>query len=169
MGEINVKIYARVSSEEQNVDQQAEYLKKWAERNTYNEDKINIIGIVKDTERGSIPLAQRRKFKKLLEKGVLEGFSILIFNLDRFTRYWYDEAYLEKLFRDNWERCKLISASESIDLMTATGRAMFRFKMVVNCLMPEDMREKQVVGIERAKREGKYKGGKIGRQWANKN
>jgi DNA invertase Pin-like site-specific DNA recombinase len=168
MGAINVKIYARVSTADQNVDQQASYLEKWAERNTYNEDRINLIGTVKDTERGSIPLEQRKKFKKLLEEGVAEGFSILIFNLDRLTRYWYDEAYLEKLFRDNWEKCKLISASESIDLSNATGRAMFRFKMVVNCLMPEDMREKQVVGIERAKKEGKYKGGKIGRQWANK-
>lgn len=161
---INVKIYARVSTEDQNVDQQADYLEKWVERNTHNGDRINLIGIVKDKEKGSIPLEERKKFKKLLEEGVAEGFSILIFNLDRLTRYWYDEAYLEKLFRDNWRKCKLISASEAIDLSNAQGRAMFRFSMVVNCLMPEAMREKQVIGIERAKKEGKFKGGKPGRR-----
>lgn len=164
MGEINVKIYARVSTDDQNVDQQAEYLKKWVERNTYNGDKINLIGIVKDKEKGSIPLKERKKFENLLDEGVAKGFSILILHLDRFTRYWYDEAYLEKLFRDNWRKCKLISASEAIDLSNAQGRAMFRFSMVVNCLMPEAMREKQVIGIERAKKEGKFKGGKPGRR-----
>jgi len=35
---------------------------------------------------------------------------------------------------------------------------MFRVKMAVSCYMPEDMREKQRIGIARAKAEGKYKG-----------
>ncbi len=42
---------------------------------------------------------------------------------------------------------------------------MFRIKMAVQCYMPEDMFEKQKVGIERAKAEGKFKGGKRGRTW----
>ena len=42
---------------------------------------------------------------------------------------------------------------------------MFRIKMAVGCYMPEDMREKQIIGIERAKLEGKYKGGSKGRTW----
>ena len=42
---------------------------------------------------------------------------------------------------------------------------MFRIKMAVNCHMPEDMLEKQAIGIARAKKEGKYKGGKVGRKW----
>jgi DNA invertase Pin-like site-specific DNA recombinase len=31
--------------------------------------------------------------------------------------------------------------------------------------MPEDMKEKQKIGIARAKKQGKYKGGKSGRHW----
>ena len=42
---------------------------------------------------------------------------------------------------------------------------MFRIKMAIGCYMPEDMREKQKIGIARAKAEGKYKGGKKGRSW----
>ena len=51
-----------------------------------------------------------------------------------------------------------------MDLSNAAGRLMFRMKMAVGCYMSENMREKQVVGIERAKKEGKYKGGR-GRPW----
>jgi DNA invertase Pin-like site-specific DNA recombinase len=52
--------------------------------------------------------------------------------------------------------------SDEINLSNASGRAMFRMKMIMNCYMPEDMREKQVIGIDRAKREGKFKGRKKG-------
>jgi hypothetical protein len=45
-----------------------------------------------------------------------------------------------------------------MDLSTASGRLMFRMKMAVSCYMPEDMRE--VAGIERAKKEGKYRYGR---------
>ena len=39
---------------------------------------------------------------------------------------------------------------------------MFRVRMAVCCLMPEDMKEKQKIGIERARAEGKYLGRKRG-------
>jgi len=34
--------------------------------------------------------------------------------------------------------------------------------MAIHCFMPEDMREKQKVGIERARKQGKYLGRKPG-------
>jgi DNA invertase Pin-like site-specific DNA recombinase len=37
--------------------------------------------------------------------------------------------------------------------------------MVMACFMPEQLRERQRVGIERAKKEGKMRGGKKGRKW----
>jgi len=158
---MKVAIYSRVSTDDQNVNQQVEYLKNFCKK-LYYEPEI----IVKDTESGRLPLLERKKFNKLLDDALKMRIPILIYNLDRLTRNWDDVTMIEKHFRDNWDVSKLISTSDSIDLSSASGRMMFRIKMAVSCYMPEDMREKQQIGIERARREGKYKGGKIGRRWA---
>lgn len=152
---MKVAIYARVSTEDQNVIQQVNYLKDWAQKQGHIIDKI-----VMDTESGTIPLTDRKKFRKLLDTCVSE--AILIFNLDRLTRNWDDVTLIERHFREKWENTKLISTNESIDLSNASGRLMFRMKMVFTCYMPEDMKEKQKIGIERAKKQGKYKGRKKG-------
>jgi len=157
----NAAIYVRVSTEEQNVEQQANHLKEWCNRNGYK-----VIKIIKDTESGRLNLIERKKFHKLLEAsktGIYD--AIVIFNIDRLTRNWDDVTLIERHFRENWETCKLKSISDSIDLSNASGRLLFRMKMAFSCYMPEDMREKQRVGIDRAKAEGKYKGGKKGRKW----
>jgi len=155
---MNVALYARVSTEDQNVDQQVEYLKQWCKKQCYHIERI-----VKDNESGRLNLNERKCFKRLLDKSLNDGFdAIVIYNLDRLTRNWDDVTFIEKHFRENWGRCKLISTSDSIDLSTSSGRLMFRLKMAVSCFMPEDMREKQRIGIERAKRQGKYKGRKKG-------
>ena len=149
---IKVAIYCRVSTEDQNVNQQVLYLKDWCLKQGYD-----VIQVIKDEESGTKPLIERKKFKKLLENSKNSKYnSIVIYNIDRLTRNWDDVVFIEKHFRESWNVCKLISASDNIDLSNASGRAMFRVKMVFNCFMPEDMREKQKIGIERAKREGKY-------------
>ena len=158
---MKISIYARVSTDEQNVKQQVEYIKEWCIKQDHQ-----IVKTVADEESGRLPLTKRRKFLKLLEESKKGNFqAIVIFNLDRLTRNWYDETLIEKHFKDNWDKCKLISISDSIDLSTSSGRLMFRIKMAVQCYMPEDMFEKQIIGIARAKKQGKYKGGKKGRRW----
>ena len=108
---------------------------------------------------------ERKKFLKLLKETKENKYDIvLIFNLDRLTRNYYESIEIEKHFR-YLNNCKLISISEDINLNTATGRIMFRMKMALSCFFVEDMFEKQKVGIERAKDEGKYTGGKRGRSW----
>ena len=159
-GRMKVALYARVSTEDQNVEQQANFLVEWCNKHNYL-----IFSSVKDEESGRLPLLERKKFKKLLEDSLVTNNyeAIIIYNLDRLTRNWDDVTYIEKHFRDNWGKVRLISTSDSIDLSNASGRMMFRIKMSVSCFMPEDMREKQKIGIERAKAEGKYKGGTLGR------
>jgi site-specific DNA recombinase len=158
---MKVAIYARVSTDDQNVKQQAAYIINWCQKQGYEVTLQTL-----DEESGTLPLTERIKFKKLLTNtsGIFE--AIIIYNLDRLTRNWDDVTYIEKHFRDSWNNCKLISTSDSIDLSNASGRMMFRIKMAVSCYMPEDMREKQRIGIDRAQKEGKYVGGKKGRSWA---
>lgn len=156
---MKVALYCRVSTEEQNVKQQLDYLTKYALAKGFE-----VVKRIGDTESGSLPLHERKAFKKLLEQ-YTDYDALVVYNLDRLTRNWDDVTLIEKHFREHWSICKLISASDSIDLSIASGRLMFRIKMAIQCYMPEDMREKQRIGIERAKLEGKYKGGKPGRTW----
>lgn len=133
-------------------------MKNWSEKNN-----IEIGKVVCDIESGTIPLIERKKFKRLLEQSLKDDSDgILIMNLDRLTRNWEDVVFIERYFNENWECCQLVSTSDEIDLSNASGRLMFRIKMAVCCFMPEDMREKQRIGIDRAKRQGKYKGRKKG-------
>lgn len=161
----NMALYARVSTEDQNVKQQMDTLKKWAKKNDYKISKV-----IMDTESASKPLKERRRFLRLIEEtkqGKIDGVGIL--NLDRLTRNWEDVVFIEKHFREMWSTCKLVSISDEINLKNANGRFMFRIKMAFCCFMPEDMREKQIIGIERAKRQGKYKGRKPGAKNKEKN
>lgn len=147
-------IYARVSTDKQDVDQQANYCQEWAKKQGHD-----VIWTIKDKQSGRSPLTERPRFLKLLSKEYnFEYDAVLVYNLDRLTRNWDDVTMIEKFFRENWESDKLISCSDSIDLSNASGRLMFRIKMATNCYMPEDMREKQKIGIERAKKQGKFKG-----------
>jgi DNA invertase Pin-like site-specific DNA recombinase len=45
---------------------------------------------------------------------------------------------------------------------------MFRVKLAMNSFYVENLIEKIRISVERAKKEGKYKGGKKGRTWKRK-
>lgn len=152
---MNVTLYARVSTVDQNVNQQMQELRKWAIRNEHR-----IVKEVWDEESGTIPLLDRKKFIDVLDNP--KGEALIVFNLDRLSRYWADEPVLETYFIKSWDKYKLISLHDEINLDHANGRLMFRIKFAVNCQYVEDMKEKQGVGIQRAKEEGKYTGRKKG-------
>jgi DNA invertase Pin-like site-specific DNA recombinase len=153
---MRLDLYGRVSTEkEQNVQQQIQHLRNWAIKNGHQ-----IASETFDEQSGRVEVEQREKFMNLINNP--KGDALLIVNLDRLTRNWNSVTFIEKHFRDNWDKYKLISTSDEINLKNANGRFMFRVKMAMNCYMPEDMLEKQVIGIERAKKEGKYLGRKKG-------
>lgn len=144
-------IYARVSSEDQNVQQQIMALRQWVLKNGHE-----ISSEIQDKQSGRVPLEDRKDFLNLINNK--KGEALLVYNLDRLTRNWDSVTFIEKHFREDWQNYKLVSTADEINLSTASGRAMFRMKMVMTCYMPEDMLEKQKIGIERAKAEGKFKG-----------
>lgn len=159
---MKVRLYARVSTTHQDVDQQMIYLRQWARRNEHM-----IIDEILDTESGTIPLLQRVQFKYALDNP--KGDAMVVVNLDRLSRNWYDENELEKYFAEG--EYKLISVKDEVNLSNANGRLMFRIKFAINCNMVEDMKEKQNIGIARAKKEGKFKGrpkGAMGKSKAEK-
>src|SRR4030042_3082484 len=100
MSKLIVDLYARVSTEDQNVKQQMEHLKEWAKKNGYTVCKV-----ILDTESGIKPLVERKRFLRLLDESK-DGLSnaMCIVNLDRLTRNWEDVVFIEKHFRENWIR-----------------------------------------------------------------
>jgi len=154
---MKLDLYARVSTNDQDVDQQMNYLRQWCVKNS-----IKIGKEVYDKQSGKVDLEQRKDFLDLLENPSLNSKGLLILNLDRLTRNWDSVVFLEKHFRKCWDKYKLFSTADEINLSNASGRLMFRIKLAVTCHMPEDMLEKQTIGIARAKAEGKFKGRKKG-------
>ncbi len=148
---MKLDLYARTSTTSQDVNNQMNYLRQWCVKNNHQ-----IIHEVWDQQSAKIDLEDRRLFKELLDNPKGEG--MLILNLDRLTRNWDSVTFLERYFRENWDCYKLISTADEINLSNAAGRLMFRIKLAVNCHMPEDMLEKQAIGIKKAKDEGKFKG-----------
>ena len=148
---MRLDLYARVSTEDQNVLQQIQTLRQWAVRNNH------VISCeVQDKQSGKVPLEERDKFLSLLNNP--KGDAMLVLNLDRMTRNWDSVTFIEKHFRESWNTYKLISTTDEINLSTANGRLMFRIQLAINCNMPEQMLEKQAIGIARAKAEGKFMG-----------
>jgi DNA invertase Pin-like site-specific DNA recombinase len=150
---MKLDLYARVSTQDQDVNQQMIYLRQWCVKNNHK-----IVNEIYDKQSGKVELEEREHFRNLLENPKGEG--LLVLNLDRLTRNWDSVTFIEKHFREN--KYKLLSTGDEINLNSASGRMMFRIKLAVNCHMPEDMLEKQCIGIARAQKEGKFKGRKKG-------
>ncbi len=145
-------IYARISTnkEKQNIQQQIDYDRKWALRNEYN-----IVKVFKDEKTGKT--TDRRGYQRML-KYLAENpsVSLIVQDTDRLTRDFYDGVELEKFIRKH--KIDLVSISENVDLNTPNGRFMFRIKSAMNCFYVENLVQKIKVGVERAKKEGKFTG-----------
>jgi DNA invertase Pin-like site-specific DNA recombinase len=144
-------IYCRVSTDDQNIDQQRALLVEYCNKNNH------IFRSYMD-EAVSGKIEDRPQWQKLIadcERGEFE--AILVVKADRITRtlkyalWFYDWLQAHKNVR-------LISLYDSINFDTPDGYFVF----MLNCLLSE--RELLVnqwrmrIGIERAKKEGKYKG-----------
>lgn len=149
-------IYGRISTdrEKQNIKQQIEYCKNNAKRMNFK-----VIKVFKDTKTGKTD--KRTGWKNLLKYlKQNKGIALIVQDTDRLTRNFYDGVKFEKFIIEN--EIKLISLSENIDLDSPNGRLMFRIKYALNAQYVENLVEKIKVGVERAKKEGKYKGRKKG-------
>jgi site-specific DNA recombinase len=156
---VKVAIYARISTDrgEQNIKQQVAHVRSFCKRKGYE-----IYKVYKDEKTGKTK--QRNDYQKMLlhwEQGKFE--ALVVQDVDRLTRNYYDGVALEKFVIEKDK--KIVSLSEPVDLSTPYGRFMFRVKLAMNSFYVENLVEKIRIGIQRAKKEGKYKGGKKGRKW----
>ncbi|MEH6519221.1 MAG: recombinase family protein [Halioglobus sp.] len=141
--------YARVSSPEQNVNQQSEKLIE-----QYGIEPSNIVQEVwtgKTTER---PLLQ-----KLINKTLKSGDQLHVFHISRLGRKASEVLQLVDDLKDRGIGL-VVYELDSTDLTTPTGKLLLTMLAGLAEMELETLRERQRIGIDRAKKEGRYTGRK---------
>lgn len=136
--------YIRVSTVEQNEARQLEAMKK------HNIEKYYI-------EKVSGKNTDRPELQKMLSEAK-SGDTVYIHDFSRLARSTKD--LLELVEQLNEKGVHLVSNKENIDTSTPTGKLMLTMIGAINEFERTNMLERQREGVEIAKREGKYKGGK---------
>jgi len=130
--------YARVSSEDQNLDRQLYALKAAGCENIYAE-KVSGANI------------ERLQLKEML-RYIREGDTLVISSLDRLGRSAADLLRIVDTLRE--KKVELESLKEKLDTSTPTGRFTLQIFAAVAELERESIRERQKEGIAAAKRRG---------------
>lgn len=138
--------YARVSTQDQNLDLQNDELKKFGCEQIFKE---KISGKSKDRPALKEMIAQLRK-----------GDKVVVWKLDRLGRSLRDLIDLVALFKENG--VEFVSIKDSIDTGTATGRFTFNIFASLAEFEREIIRERTLAGLEAAKARGKKGGRKPG-------
>ena len=130
--------YARVSSEDQNLDRQLDALKAAGCENIY-------------AEKVSGANTERLQLKEML-RYIREGDTLVISSLDRLGRSAADLLRIVDVLRE--KKVELESLKEKLDTSTPTGRFTLQIFAAVAELERESIRERQKEGIAAAKQRG---------------
>lgn len=169
MMKMKAAIYVRTSTEEQNIEQQKKTCVEYAKNKDWKyrtfKDKAQS-GKVNDRP-------EWQRMMKKVEKGGFDG--LIVQRYDRVTRNLkYGVEWLEWL-KKRYEQGFFFHSVYDGEFRYREGSGFnpddeFIFKL--KCLLSEkevaDMKWRQRIGIERAKKEGKYQGGVEGRSWSEK-
>lgn len=137
--------YARVSTDDQNVDQQIALLEK------YDPD-------YSITEKFTGTTLERPKFNKLISQ-LKAGDTLVVREVSRLGRKTSDVLNLAEELQERGVKLVIDNLGE-LDVTSQTGRLLFILMSGLAEMERETMLERQRVGIERAKAEGRYKGRK---------
>lgn len=139
-------IYARVSTEDQNIDQQVELLKTIQPSATVFADKAT----------GSN--ADRPQFQAMVAQ-LRAGDSIFVQDISRLARNLKDLLGFIELCKDRGVSIH-VHALGNVDITSPTGAMVVSVLGAVAQMQREEMLDKQKIGIARAKTEGRYTGRK---------
>lgn len=139
------RIYARTSTTDQNVQQQVDkLLSVWTDAVVYAEQE------------SGASLANREAFAQLREEAQ-RGDSILVLSVSRLGRNTEDVLAFVREMKVKGVRVHVFDLG-MLDVTSSTGKVVLTTLAAVAEMQREDMLDKQRIGIERAKGEGKYKG-----------
>ena len=135
--------YARVSTEQQNLDRQIDMLQKYGVDFIYNEKMTG-------TKRN------RPELEKLLER-LTEGDTVVVESLSRLGRSTKDLIWLMETF--NAKGVNLVSLKESIDTTTSTGKLLFTLMSALAQFERDVLADRTREGLAAARARGR-KGGR---------
>ena len=135
--------YARVSTEQQNLDRQLDMLQKYGVDYIYNEKMTG-------TKRN------RPELEKLLER-LTGGDTVVVESLSRLGRSTKDLIWLMETF--NTKGVNLVSLKESIDTNTSTGKLLFTLMSAIAQFERDVIADRTREGIASARARGR-KGGR---------
>jgi DNA invertase Pin-like site-specific DNA recombinase len=138
-------IYSRVSTTEQNVDQQTALL---TER--YGDD------CQVWEEKASGKNSDREQFQAM-QSELKEGDTVIAYDISRLGRNVVDVLQFVEEMTDRKIHI-VIDTLGSLDITSSTGKMVLTTLASVAEMQRSELLEKQRIGIERAKQEGKYKG-----------
>ena len=133
--------YARVSTEQQNLDRQLDALKKYGCDMIYNE---KMTGIKRD----------RPELAKMLDR-MTEGDTVVIESLSRLGRSTKDLIELTELFQS--KGVHLVSLKESIDTSTSTGKLLFTLMSAIAQFERDVIADRTREGLKSARAGGRPK------------
>ena len=135
--------YARVSTEQQNLDRHLDMLQKYGVDFIYNEKMTG-------TKRNQPEL------EKLLER-LTEGDTVVVESLSRLGRSTKDLIWLMETF--NAKGVNLVSLKESIDTTTSTGKLLFTLMSAIAQFERDVIVDRTREGLNSARARGR-KGGR---------
>ena len=135
--------YARVSTEQQNLDRQLDMLQKYGVDFIYNE---KMTGMKRN----------RPELEKLLER-LTEGDTVVVESLSRLGRSTKDLIWLMETF--NSKCVNLVSLKESIDTTTSTGKLLFTLMSAIAQFERDVIADRTREGLNSARARGR-KGGR---------
>ena len=135
--------YARVSTEQQNLDRQLDMLQQYGVDHIYNEKMTG-------TKRN------RPELEKLLER-LTEGDTVVVESLSRLGRSTKDLIWLMETF--NSKGVNLVSLKESIDTTTSTGKLLFTLMSAIAQFERDVIADRTREGLNSARARGR-KGGR---------
>lgn len=134
--------YARVSTDEQNLDRQIDALNKYGVDVLFNEK-------MSGTKR------ERPELNKLIER-MSAGDTVVIESLSRLGRSTKDLIELMELF--NARGVNLVSLKESIDTSSSTGKLLFTLMSALAQFERDLISERTVEGLKSARARGRMGG-----------
>lgn len=134
--------YARVSTEQQNLDRQLDALRRYGCDVIYNEKMTG-------TKRG------RPELSKLLDR-MTKGDTVVIESLSRLGRSTKDLIELTELFQS--KGVHLVSLKESIDTSTSTGKLLFTLMSAIAQFERDVIADRTREGLRSARARGRAGG-----------
>ncbi|MCC4818025.1 hypothetical protein BCU85_17345 [Vibrio lentus] len=137
-------IYSRVSTTDQNVEQQTELLKSHYPATKIYEDKSSGANL------------DRVEFNKMVSE-LKSGDTVYVYDISRLARNTVDALTITDEFKSKGVRL-VVHTLSGVDITSTHGKMVLTVLASVATMQREEMLEKQRIGIERAQKEGKYKG-----------